>query len=178
VTSSSGDVQGRFASQNATRQLARALAGFAAAVERAPDLEAESRCAGWSIGAVVAHVIEVTDRFSAFAADEERWRSADLAAAVDRSAASWHGIDPARTCELSFGSFDALAAAGINTFDALVHTWDVDPTFVADHDLVVAASVVAEQLVWQERHYDRPPTDVQPRTPFERLLLLTGRDPR
>jgi uncharacterized protein (TIGR03086 family) len=163
-----------------TIDLARCLAGFLDVVGRVGDVTRPSRCEGWSIAEVIAHVVTVTDRFTAFAADEPVSPSPDLRTAIARSGAAWAAVDLSRTCTLSFGTFDAPTAAGINAFDALVHGWDVAAAGVAygpPDDLVLAATTVAEALVWDERQYRRPPASAPTGTPLQRLLVLTGRHP-
>jgi uncharacterized protein (TIGR03086 family) len=104
---------------------------------RPAQLPLASTCPGWSVRDVLNHSIAVTLKFALFAAgtvDRPQEPTGDLVSADHvlalRSAAAaaraaWASADMTRRCRLSFGTFPADLAAGINLFDALAHTWDV-----------------------------------------------------
>ena len=102
-----------------------------------PDqLAVASACPDWSVGQVTDHSLGVTNKFTAFAdgaTDAPRTPAGPqfvgspgpaLRAAGRASDLAWASCDPARRCELPFGTFPAELAAGINLFDVLAHTWD------------------------------------------------------
>jgi uncharacterized protein (TIGR03086 family) len=93
-------------------------------------------------------------------------------------------------CRLPFGDFPAAVAADINLFDVVVHGWDlataVGVAFAAPGDLIDIALGVAHRLATPEARavgqYGAPPESspeggTEPRTPMDRLLALTGRQP-
>lgn len=164
-------------------RLTRALEGARAVADRVIDRDVASQCSVWSIADVTRHLIAVTDKFTRFAGDAPIEPSPDMHAAAERAVRTWLANPGAleRTCTLSFGTFDGSTAAGINAFDAVVHGWDVASVaglpYEPDDDLVDASIQIAELLVWDERQYARPPR-VRADSSLERLLILTGRDPR
>jgi uncharacterized protein (TIGR03086 family) len=154
-----------------------------------------SMCERWSVADVVAHVVAVTEKFTAFAnGDTDRPRQAALRAVADparayddaaaASRAAWRSNRDAleRTCHLAFGDFDGGTAAGINMFDALLHGWDIAAAvgvlYEPDDDACNLALDIARRLVTPasraQGHYAPATRRTQP-TPFARLLAVTGR---
>lgn len=104
---------------------------------QADQLLLETPCDGWSVRAVMNHSIAVTRKFAEFASGatsrpvtpagdhvgddhREALRSCQTAAQT-----AWRSADMTRSCTLPFGVFPSDAAAGINLFDALAHSWDM-----------------------------------------------------
>jgi uncharacterized protein (TIGR03086 family) len=83
------------------------------------------------------HSIGVTLKFAGFTAggtDHPQLPAGDLVgrdhglalrSAAEQARAAWASADMTRRCRLSFGTFPAGLAAGLNLFDALAHTWDI-----------------------------------------------------
>ncbi|GAB09594.1 hypothetical protein GOARA_043_00690 [Gordonia araii NBRC 100433] len=158
----------------------------------------DTPCESWSVADVLAHVVVVTRKFTAFAAghtDSPRARplkylDADLPgllehAALD-SARAWKDCDLARICHLPFGTFTAGEAATINSMDVLVHTWDIAIAtgipYAMPPQLLAPAVEMARRLATAEAVAAKqfgPPVLVEDDGPSEAMLLgLTGRDPR
>lgn len=155
-------------------------------------LDAASKCSEWTNRGVLNHSLGVTHKFAAFArgaTDEPHAPPGDLMAgghvAATRDAAgaaqAWSTAELTRVCRLSFGSFPATVAAGINLFDVLAHTWDIAPPAVSwdDHDAMWEAGLSAAREVIgparDPRHYGAElsvPDDASPR---ERFLAFLGR---
>lgn len=101
------------------------------------------------------------------------------------SADAWRSADWKRTCRLPFGTFTASEAADINTFDVLVHTWDIahalDVPFEPLPELTKLAYRIATRLVTPQAvadgHYSRPADGGQAVGPpnWCDVLAMTGR---
>ena len=157
------------------------------------DLARPSHCEGWTVKEVLNHSIGVTLKFTAFARGEtdaprtppgdligDDHREALRAAALGAEQA-WTHADLSRTCRMSFGTFSASTAAGLNLFDVLAHGWDVaGPTgnrFVMPDSVWNAGLRAAREVIGDDRdsnHYGLPlPSDgASPRTAF---LAYLGR---
>lgn len=158
------------------------------------DLQAPSRSCGWSIGQVLQHSLGVTRKFTDFAAGRTNRPHAptgdlltpDHRSAFERAAMNadeaWRRTDMTRACHLAFGTFSASAAAGINLFDVLAHTWDVaEPirlSFPCPDELWDAGLRAAKGVIGS----NRDPTHYGPRLstsvdagPRERFLAYLGR---
>lgn len=163
------------------------------AILRHEDWDRPTPCPAWSVGDVLDHVLEITDKFTRFAAGltdaprgrapHARDRRAALEAVITESRAAWSRVDSGRTCHLPFGDFSATAAAGINAADVLVHTWDIARGAGVDYsmpaDLVPGALAVIERLAAGDRdhhHYARPPAMADGSGP-DTLLIASGRSP-
>lgn len=176
--------------------LAAALELQATTVEGigADDLAAASRCEGWSIRDVLEHSIGVTREFTGFAqglTDEPHAAEVDLLGrdhgavargAVVASALAWRRADMSRLCRLSFGTFSAEAAAGINLFDALAHTWDVAAPLglelPAHSDLWSLGLEAARGVIGSQRDVSQYGPEVHAEAsaaPMTRFLAFLGR---
>jgi uncharacterized protein (TIGR03086 family) len=103
------------------------------------DLAGPSKCPDWTYCDVLVHSIAVTLRFARFASgetDRPELPSGDLVGsnparslrvAARKAQFAWASVDRSRVCHLSFGDFDAEAAAGVNLVDVLAHGWDISP---------------------------------------------------
>jgi uncharacterized protein (TIGR03086 family) len=87
-----------------------------------------------------------------------------------------------RTCHLSFGSFPAEVAAGINLFDVLAHTWDiavvVDEWIDCDDEVWEAGLAAARKVIGRNRdphQYAREIPTAASASARTRLLGLLGR---
>jgi uncharacterized protein (TIGR03086 family) len=161
----------------------------------AEQLALTTPCPGWSVRDVLNHLVGVTQKFNDFASgktDEPTTRLGDLlgddhrittAEVIASSHAAWLTADLSRTCHLSFGSFPAPLAAGINLFDALTHAWDVSvatgieldcPDEVWDAALQVARVVVSPRDL---RHYAPEQMAAVDAPPAAQLLAFLGRTP-
>jgi len=158
------------------------------------DLAGESRCPGWTRCDVLEHSIAVTLRFARFASGETDRPvlpagdllgadpAASLHAVVATARPSWTATDRSRVCQLSFGDFDALTAAGINLVDILAHGWDISPLrnrwFDCEDDLWQVGLAAARALLGADRdlrHYaPEVPVGADASTQ-ERFLALLGR---
>jgi uncharacterized protein (TIGR03086 family) len=161
---------------------------------RNEDLELPSRSESWTVRQVLNHSVGVTRKFADFASgvtDEPHTPVGDLLgedhrAAVHRALndarASWGSADMSRTCRLPFGTFTADAAAGINLFDVLAHTWDVAAVIgmhLDEHlDLWTAGLDAAREVIGPTRdplHYatELPISNTAPS--MQRFLAFLGR---
>lgn len=152
-------------------------------------------CVDWTVSDLVRHMIAVTSKFNDFAAghtDSPRTVPPDVAdtqlrdawAEVSaRSQVAWSGVDYRRVCHLPFGTFSAGEAAAINTFDIVIHSWDLARAlgrrYSPKEPLLNLARQVAVQLVTPEAiaagHY-RQPND-KPGPDWQSVLAFTGRAP-
>ena len=158
------------------------------------DLAGPSRCPGWTRSDVLGHSIAVTLRFAQFAAgvtERPELRrgdlvgddpSASLRSAVATAQRAWVSIDRSRVCTLSFGSFDAETAAGINLVDVLAHGCDISPLqdrwFDGGEELWMAGLVAARLLIGSRRdlrHYGPEVVTGPYATSQERFLAFLGR---
>jgi len=85
-------------------------------------------------------------------------------------------------CQLSFGDFDALTAAGINLVDILAHGWDISPLqnrwFDCEDDLWQVGLAAARALLGADRdlrHYAPEVPVGADASSQERFLALLGR---
>ena len=153
-----------------------------------------SKCPGWTCREVLNHSVAVTLRFARFASGETDRPGlpkgdlvgSDLAgaigAAVEAAQRAWSATDRTRVCHLTFGSFEAEAAAGINLVDVLAHGHDVSPQndrcFVCRDELWRIGLAEALAFIGPDRdprHYEpelvpRPHANAQ-----ERFLAYLGR---
>jgi uncharacterized protein (TIGR03086 family) len=157
------------------------------------QLSVASQCPGWSVRDVINHSIGVTRKFTRFAEGDDRPSAPTgdligndhvqaLGCVVELARSAWASVDSTRHCELSFGSFSADQAAGINLFDALAHGWDVAVVLGLDwdcaEDLWICGLDAAKAVIGEQRdlaHYanEMPmPPDASNR---ERLLAFLGR---
>jgi hypothetical protein len=94
---------------------------------------------------------------------------------------SWTMVDGTRLCHLSFGTFSADAAAGINLFDVLAHTWDIarsDAPLDEDDVLWEIGLAAARRVVGPDRdanHYGPELHAAPTASAMERFLALLGR---
>ena len=161
---------------------------------RAAQLSLETPCPGWSVRDVMNHSIGVTLKFAGFAAggsDHPRSPPGDLVgpdhrralrAAARAAQAAWASADMARPCHLPFGTFPASAAAGINLFDVLAHTWDVAAaagvTLECADELWSAGLEAARMVIGagrDPRQYAAEIPASASATPRQRFLAFTGR---
>jgi uncharacterized protein (TIGR03086 family) len=170
--------------------------GAVVACIRDDDLVARTDCDDWSVTELVGHVVAVTEKFSSFARGEtdaprqSPVRSSDVKSrydsAADESKAAWSGTSIPAVCYLPFGTFDRWTAAAINTFDVIVHGWDLAQatraSYVVDDLDAALALDVARLLVTKEARHDghyrtevKAPGDV---SIFDQVLALTGRSVR
>lgn len=181
--------------------LEEALHGASEVVRRLESrhMSLATPCPGWSVADVLNHVVATTTKFTQFAegqTDTPRTPRGDLLLADPwlafeqcraASATAWRTVDWQRTCRLPFGAFSAAFAAAINTFDALVHTWDLAQAVAMriepSRRLVQVAHAAAVRLVtaeavargqYAERDFRRHPGV---RSSWPDLLLLAGRNP-
>lgn len=131
------------------------------------DLSGPSKCLGWTCCDVLDHSLAVTLRFARFASGETdrpelprgnlvgRDPGASLDAAVATAQQAWVSTDRTRVCHLSFGDFDADAAAGVNLVDVLAHGWDMSPLqgrwFVCGNDVWRVGLAAARTLIGPDR---------------------------
>jgi uncharacterized protein (TIGR03086 family) len=152
------------------------------------------KCPGWSRRDVLNHSLAVTLRFALFASgetDKPVLTKGDLVGddpptsfqAVQAMAQrSWTGTDRSRMCHLSFGSFGAEAAAGMNLIDVLAHGWDMSPLqgrfFACPDDLWQIGLEYARKLIGPARdgrHYGPEIVPVSGVSAQERFLAFLGR---
>jgi hypothetical protein len=95
---------------------------------------------------------------------------------------AWTGTDRSTICHLSFGSFDAEAAAGINLIDVLAHGWDMSPlqgrSFCGRDDLWQIGLECARALIGPARdgrHYGPEIVPASDASAQERFLAFLGR---
>ena len=156
----------------------------------------DSPCPGWSVRDVLNHSIGTTSKFTDFAAGRtEHPRSPDgdlvgpdhraaLGRTVNTARAAWRSADMTRSCDLSFGTFSADHAAGINLFDVAAHTWDIavatGTRFECPDDIWDAALDAARSVIGPDRdarHY-APAIACSLTAPVrDRFLAYLGRDP-
>jgi uncharacterized protein (TIGR03086 family) len=161
---------------------------------QAPQLSLASPCPGWSVREVMNHSIGVTLKFAAFAvggADHPHPPPGDLLgrdhglalrSAADQARDSWASADMTRRCCLSFGTFPASLAAGINLFDTLAHTWDIATAagviLHCDDDLWTAGLDAARIVIGPSRdtrHYAPEIPLGANASPRQRFLAFLGR---
>ncbi len=153
------------------------------------ELSLASHCPGWSTFDVLNHSIGVTMQFTEFASgvtDTPEHTDGDLIGANPRRAVenvstashkAWASVDPERTCVLSFGSFEALFAAGINLVEVLAHSWDMSPVahhwFECDDEVWATGLDIAHDLIGSTRDPQRygPQIDVAPSASIEEHFL-------
>jgi uncharacterized protein (TIGR03086 family) len=164
--------------------------------ERVPAdaVDDRSQCDSWTIGEVLNHSIGVTRKFTAFASgvtDRPHAPPGDLLGddhhralrdTIDAAREAWAAADMSRTCHLGFGAFPADAAAGINLFDVLAHTWDIAAAIDADLDptsgLWVVGLHAAQAAIGPVRdpnHYGPEIPVSSSAVPLVRFLALLGR---
>lgn len=163
---------------------------------RPEELQLASRCKGWTIREVLRHSIGVTRKFTHFASgatDEPHGPPGDLVGGDHRTAlgrtveaarTAWTTADMSRRCRLSFGTFSAEAAAGINLFDVLAHTWDIAAPLglgLDEHDAVwVVGLDAARHVIGSTRdpaHYGTEVTVSESASGMSRFLAFLGRVP-
>lgn len=161
---------------------------------RGPQLPLTSPCPGWSVRDVLNHSIGVTIKFTGFAAgatDHPRPPAGDLVgsdhalalrSAAESAGAAWASADMTRRCHLSFGTFPASLAAGINLFDVLAHTWDIaiatGVTVQCSDDLWDAGLDAARMVIGSSRdvrHYAAEVPVSVAASPRQRFLAFLGR---
>ena len=88
----------------------------------------------------------------------------------------------AQLCHLPFGTFPASAAAGINLFDVLAHTWDIAAatcvTLNCPDELWSAGLEAARRVIGpgrDPRQYAPEVPVAAAATPRQRFLAFTGR---
>jgi len=159
-----------------------------------PDLISPSKCPGWTRCDVLSHSIAVTLRFAQFASGETHTPelprgdlvgsdpAGALSAVVAAARRAWGSTDRSRVCHLSFGSFDAETAAGINLVDVLAHGWDISPLhdrrFNCEDELWRIGLVSARALIGSHRdlrHYGPEVVAEPDATSQERFLAYLGR---
>jgi uncharacterized protein (TIGR03086 family) len=171
-----------------------ASAGFVGRITTA-NLRLPTSNPGWSVRDVIGHSIAVTLKFASFANETtDRPRTPDedpvgfdhetaFRAAATVAKTAWACADPARICHLPFGSFPAELAAGINLFDLLAHTWDIEAAtreiFTCPDDIWATALQAARQVIGEyrdPRHYalELPPGPNP--TVRSQFLSYLGRD--
>jgi uncharacterized protein (TIGR03086 family) len=157
------------------------------------QLSVASPCPGWTVRHVINHSIGVTQKFTRFAEGDDRPSAPTgdligddhvqaIECVVELAHSAWSSVDTTRHCELSFGSFSADLAAGINLFDVLAHGWDVATALGLDWDpaedlwmcgLDAATAVIGEQRDSVHFANEMPiPLEASNR---ERLLAFLGR---
>jgi uncharacterized protein (TIGR03086 family) len=158
------------------------------------DLARPSRCPGWSVFDVMNHSVGVTLKFTEFASDAtDRPRSPGgdligsrpapaLRKAADSARTAWSGADMSRACQLPFGTFPAVVAAGINLVDVLAHGWDVgvfgDAVFHCPDEVWSTGLEMARSFmgpVRDPRHYGTEITVPETAPSEQRLLGFLGR---
>jgi len=158
------------------------------------DLAGPSRCPGWTRWDVLGHSIAVTLRFARFASGETdrpvlprvdlvgNDPAGSLRAAVATAEQAWVSTDRSRVCHLSFGDFDAEAAAGINLIDVLAHGWDISPLqdrwFDCEDELWRIGLIAARTLIGTQRdlrHYGPEVIADSDATIQQRFLAYLGR---
>jgi uncharacterized protein (TIGR03086 family) len=161
---------------------------------RAWQLPLQSPCPRWSVREVMNHSIGVTLKFTGFAAGRTdhpqppagdligRDHALALRSAADQARAAWATADLTRHCHLSFGTFPADVAAGINLFDALAHTWDIATatgvSLHCDDDLWSAGLEAARIVIGPSRdmrHYAAEILVSAHAPPRQRFLAFLGR---
>jgi len=87
-----------------------------------------------------------------------------------------------RRCHLSFGTFPADVAAGINLFDVLAHTWDIATAarvlLACRDDLWMAGLEAARKVIGpgrDARHYAEEIPVGAAASPRQRFLAFLGR---
>jgi len=161
---------------------------------RAGQLSLGTPCAGWSVRQVMNHSIGITLKFAEFASGVTNRPTAPqgdlvgpdhvraLSSCATTAKRAWKSVDPTRSCDLSFGSFSADLAAGINLFDVLAHTWDIATATSVEIDCVdvlwSAGLDAARTVIGTSRdpaHY-APEMPVGPNAgPREQFLRFLGR---
>lgn len=162
-----------------------------------PDFARPTCCLGWNVRQVLDHTAATTSKFARFAVgdnDTPKTPPADLlgadpahafAAIASTARRAWASVDHARTCHLSFGTFTAEQAAGINLFDLLAHYSDialaVGTVVTGPIEVWQTALDAARQVVGDEdrdlNHY-APAQLVEPDAPVsEQLRAYLGRAP-
>ena len=161
---------------------------------RSGQLPLESPCPGWSVRDVMNHSIGVTLKFAGYAAggsDHPRTPPGDLVgrdhrlalrSAAGAAREAWASADMARPCHLTFGTFPASVAAGINLFDVLAHTWDIAAatgvTLECADDLWQAGLEAARTVIGpgrDPRQYAPEIPIAAAASPRQRFLAFTGR---
>lgn len=176
---------------------ALALAGGAVAAVKTEQLDLPTPCAGWTLRALLEHVIGQNHGF----AEAARGRGADLAAWADRpfgtqpAAAFRRSAEelteafadaeaPFHLAEIRDDGFPARQAIGFHLLDTLIHGWDIavsigEPFSCPESDARLLLAIAEKVPV------NRPPgapfAPVLPHAgengPFDRALTLLGRDP-
>lgn len=161
---------------------------------RAGQLDLASRCEGWTIRQVLGHSLGVTHKFADFASgvtDEPHAPPDDVlsqnhVAAAEHVVAyaheAWSTTDMSRTCRLRFGTFSAEAAAGINLFDVLAHSWDVAASIrvaLSENNwLWLVGLHAAQEIIGSSRdpqHYAAARPVAAGAPPMHRFLAYLGR---
>lgn len=158
------------------------------------DLPLATPNPGWDVAHVINHSIAVTSKFTSFAVGAtdrphtptQHFLGADHRVAfndtADQAIAAWRDADLDRMCHLRFGTFPAELAAGINLFDLLAHSWDIQQAtgapFTCPPTAWAAGLDAAQRVIGEQRdprHYapELPPV---PGAPAQlRLLRYLGR---
>lgn len=167
---------------------------------RSDQLPYPTPCSDWTVQELLNHVVAVSEKVYSFVSGEtdhprtapgdrlgDDWRGRYWETAHEVMSTLRHSVASLRrTCYLPYGTFPGDVALAIYLFDILVHGWDlasaVKVPYAMDEKATHVALEVARLVVTAEGrgqgHYG-PPHAVPPdATTSERLLAITGRNPR
>lgn len=174
-------------------------AEFSKRVHRVDDWSAATPCSAWDVNALVDHLIDEhlwlppllaghdLEAAGKIVDAQKHSLAGDRVAAWDAAVlASGRAIDESgvldREVGLSRGPTPAADYLGEMIVDATVHAWDLGRAVGVDDalpdELVAFAMPMAQQFAGAEPYFQpsvEPPVDA---TPQERLIALTGRQPR
>lgn len=174
-------------------------AQFGARVHRVANWSGPTPCSEWDVNALVDHLIDEhlwlppllaghdLDAAGKIVESQKHSLAGDRVAAWDAAAlASGRAIDEPgvldREVALSRGRTPASEYLSEMIADAVIHSWDlgraIDMRDPLPPELVEFTLPLAEQFAGSEPYF-RPPVDAPAdATPEERLIALSGRDPR
>ncbi|HEY3631464.1 MAG TPA: TIGR03086 family metal-binding protein [Jatrophihabitantaceae bacterium] len=174
-------------------------AEFGTRVHRVEDWSAATPCSEWDVNALVDHLIDEhlwlppllaghgLDAAGKIVESQKHSLAGDRVAAWDAAVlASGRAIDEPgaidRQVTLSRGPTPAAEYLGEMIVDAAVHAWDLGRAIGVDEplpaDLVEFAMPMAQQFAGSEPYFRAPVEPPADATPQERLIALTGRNPR
>ncbi|CAM3746327.1 TIGR03086 family metal-binding protein [Smaragdicoccus niigatensis] len=174
-----------------------ALAGFGERVREVKDWQAPTPDTEWDVAHLVRHVIGeqqwvaplVNGRTVAEATKDIDPLGDDLPAEWDRFSAqalkAWENASPEGTVALSYGLVPIEHYLREMVCDAAVHTWDLARAIGADETLdpTLVQEVLAEiepkkDMLKASGLFADPVPVPDDASPQDRLLAMTGRDPR
>ncbi len=159
------------------------------------DLGRATPCAGWDVGALIAHMVWICEVYAdglsggtppAAASDLGRHDpAASYGEASGRAMVAWRaGVEPDQMLALPFGTLPVALGVWVFIGDQLIHTWDLATAL--GRDFTMPAEIAAQQLELMKQHYnpeargaDRPfgvATECPPDASVQdQLIALSGR---